>query len=136
MVMNNFLYHGSAVQNLKVLEPRKRYTPAGKIEYSAIYATPLLPYAIAHSFPWSSDEGVGLDIVKDNISISIPKAIKDRLKVPISVYKISSENFELTKEEETGYTWHSTKPVQVLEEIKYESVEEALKEVGAVVEYV
>lgn len=133
--MNNFLYHGSTVQNLKVLEPRKRYTPAGKIEYSAIYATPLLPYAIAHSFPWSSDEGVGLDIIKDNISISIPKAIKDRLKVPISVYKISSENFELTKEEETGYTWHSTKPAQVLEEIKYESVEEALKEVGSEVEF-
>lgn len=134
--MNNFLYHGSNIQDLKILEPRKRYTPAGKIEYSAIYATPLLPYAMAHSFPWSSDDGVGLDIIKDNISISIPKSLRERLTVPISIYKISSENFELTKEEETGYTWHSTKPAEVLEEIKYASVEEALKDVGAEIEYI
>lgn len=131
-----FLYHGSTTQNLKILEPRKRYTPAGKIEYAAIYATPLIPFAIAHSFPWSSDDGIGLDVIKDNISISVPKNLKDRLQVPISIYKISNEGFELTKEEETGYTWHSINPTKVIEEIKFSSVEEALKQLGSKLEYI
>ena len=131
----NYLYHGSTTQNLKTLEPRMRYTPAGKIEYAAIYATPLLPYAIAHSFPWSSEDGIGLDVINENVSLSVPVNLKERLQVPISVYKVLAENFEHTKEEETGYTWHSTQPTKVVEEIKYVSVEDALKQLGAKLEY-
>ncbi|MEZ4103241.1 MAG: hypothetical protein R3B55_01630 [Candidatus Paceibacterota bacterium] len=45
----------------------------------------------------------------------IPKDLEGRLLVPISVYKIEDTNFELTKEESTGYTWHSIKPAGILE---------------------
>ena len=62
-----YLYHGSTTQNIKRLEPRIRYTPAGKIDYSAIYASPLAAYAAAHSFPWSSNEGVDLDVLNNQI---------------------------------------------------------------------
>ncbi len=130
------LYHGSTTQGLQTLEPRKRYTPGGVIEYSAIYATPIAAYAAAHSFPWSTDEGVGLDITEKGVDISIPEKLRERLQVPVSLYKISSENFKHTKEEDTGYTWHAIVPVTVLEEIKYPSAETALKELGATLEYV
>ena len=66
------LYHGSTTQHIKVLEPRQRYTPQGKIEYAAIYATPLTAYAASHSFPWSTDEGVKLDVVDGIVEMSIP----------------------------------------------------------------
>lgn len=130
------LYHGSTTQNLKTLEPRKRYTPAGKIDYAAIYATPLPAYAAAHSFPWSSDEGVGLDVVDGKVDMSVPKALQPRLQVSISIYKVSSDNFEHTKEEETGYTWHAVKPAQVIEETKYKSVEEAIAVLGGLLNYI
>ncbi|MEK7184720.1 MAG: hypothetical protein AAB683_01110 [Patescibacteria group bacterium] len=131
-----YLYHGSITQNLKKLEPRKRYTPAGKIDYSAIYATPLPAYAAAHSFPWSTDEGVGLDVSENGVDLFIPNKFKSRLQVPISIYKISAESFLRTKEEETGYTWHATIPIDVIEEKKYSSVEVALRELGARLEYI
>lgn len=131
-----YLYHGSTTQNIKILEPRRRYTPQGKIEYSAIYATPLPAYAVAHSFPWSTDEGVGLDVDEKGVDLSVPINLKERLQVPISIYKLSSEGFEHTEEELTGYTWHTIHPVEVIEEVKYSSVEIALKELGAKCQYI
>ncbi|MBU3668365.1 MAG: hypothetical protein FGM57_00170 [Candidatus Taylorbacteria bacterium] len=130
-----YLYHGSTTQNIKTLEPRKRYTPQGKIDYSAIYAKPLPAYAAAHSFPWSTDEGVGLDVEEHGVDLSIPNSLKERLQVPVSIYKLAPDSFEHTEEELTGYTWHTTKPIEILEEVKYPSVEVALKELGAKLTY-
>ena len=124
------LYHGSVVQNLKTLEPRKRYTPSGSIEYAAIYATPLPGFAAAHSFAWSSDEGIELDVEYEKISMIVPNELKERLNTPISIYTLPSETFEHTTEEGTGATWHTTEPVNILEEKKYTSVLEALMEHG------
>jgi len=93
-------------------------------------------YAAAHSFPWSTDEGVGLDVGENSVDLSIPKSLKERLQVPISIYKLSSEGFEHTEEELTGYTWHTVNPVEVIEEVKYPSVEIALKELGAKFQYI
>ena len=126
-----YLYHGSIIQNLKILKPRKRYTPAGKIDFAAIYATKLPAYAACHSFPWSSKEGIDLNIIGNKISLEIPSKFKDRLKTPISIYKISSKDFEHTKEESTGLTWHSKKQTPIIEEVKYASVKEALEILGA-----
>ncbi|MEZ4114151.1 MAG: hypothetical protein R3B65_01685 [Candidatus Paceibacterota bacterium] len=123
-----YLYHGSVTQNIKTLEPRKRFTPNGEINYSAIYATPSIGFAVCHSFPWSTNEGVDLSIEDGKIKMVIPKDLEGRLLVPISVYKIEDTNFELTKEESTGYTWHSIKPAGILEEIQYKNVLEAMKE--------
>ena len=131
-----YLYHASTTQNIKTLEPRKRYTPQGKINYSAIYATPLPAYAVSHSFPWSTGEGVILNVNNSIVYLSIPKSFKERLQVPISIYKLSSEGFKHTEEEVTGHTWHTVNPVQVIEEVKYPSVEIALKELGVILQYI
>jgi hypothetical protein len=130
------LYHGSVTQDIKALEPRHRYSPAGKIHYGAVYATPLPAFAVAHSFPWSSDEGIGLDVVGETVSISIPTKLRERLLQPISIYTVSSADFEFTTEESSGATWHSKVEVPVLEEVKYATVEEALKKYGATLEYI
>ncbi len=132
----DYLYHGSTTQNIKTLEPRKRYTPQGRIDYKAIYATPLPGFAATHSFPWSSDEGVGLDVGDVKIFFTIPEKLRERLQVPISIYKVSSENFKDTVEEVTGYTRHTTQPTEVLEEKQYTSVEAALTELGVDFKYV
>ena len=100
-----FLYHGSIAQDITVLEPRKRFTPAGKIEYAAIYASPLPIIAAVHAFPWSSDEGIDFALTDDQrLILSIPKQYVDRLEQSISIYKISSESFQHTIEDEVGYT--------------------------------
>jgi hypothetical protein len=131
-----FLYHGSTAQGIKTLEPKKRFTPSGAIDYSAIYASRSAAFAVCHSFPWSSDEGIDIEIKDNRVQLIIPTQLRARLEVPISLYKISAAGFERTQEEKTGYTWDTVVPVEVVEEIQYSDVLEALKKNGASVRYV
>lgn len=131
----DYLYHGSTVSDIKILEPRKRYTPANKIEFEAIYASPNPGFAIAHSFPWTSNEGFDVETRTDTIELIVPKVFKDRLDVPVYLYKVLSEKFIHTKEERTGLTYHSIEPVTVVEVKGYESVEAAMKDAGGVIKY-
>jgi hypothetical protein len=130
-----YLYHGSTTQNLKNLEPRKRFTPNGDIDYSAIYATPSMAFAATHSFPWSTKEGFDLSIENGEIFFTVPSNFRERLNAPISIYKLPSDGFQQTKEESTGYTWHTTKDAIVLEEVKYKSVIEALNKLNIKVSF-
>lgn len=130
-----FLYHGSVTPDIHILEPRKRHTPDARIEFEAIYATSLPAYAAAHAFPWTSDEGIELNIINGKVTMIVPDEFKTRLTVPISIYKIASDMFEHTKEEETGYTWHTKQPVEVIEEKKYQSVISAIEELGGTLHF-
>ena len=129
------LFHGSTVQNLKLLKPVKRYTPDGKIDYEAIYATPLPAYAAVHAFPWGSNEGFDLDVINGIVEFVVPIEHKTRLNVPVSIYTISLDGFEFTKEEIVGYTWHSVKEVKVIKEEVYNSVIDAVSKFGGVIKY-
>ena len=131
----NYLYHGSTTQNLKTLEPRKRHTPYGEMNAS-IYATPSAAFAATHSFLWTTDEGVNLNVHGDHIVLTLPESMKERLQVPVSIYKLEDTGFEHTVKESTGYTWHIEQPVEILEEIKYESVEDAIVISGGEVRYI
>lgn len=131
------LYHGSTTQNIKTLEPRHRYVPKnGTIDYEAIYATPMPAFAAAHAFAWSTDEGINLGIYDGQLRLSIPQKFKERLYVPISIYTISNEHFEHTEGEGTGLTWHTTKPVDIIKEVQYETVEEAIISLGGEIIYI
>lgn len=126
------LYHGSVTQNIRTLEPKKRYVPkSGLIDYEAIYASHSPAFAVAHSFPWSTDEGVNLEIISNKIILTVPKELQERLEAPMSLYKILGHYFEHTVAEGTGYTWHSTQSAPILEETHYPSVSEALEKSGA-----
>lgn len=142
--MANRLYHGSTTQGLKILKPARRYTPAGKIAFAAVYATPLPAYAAAHSFPWSSNEGIDVKIsdgedegISKNkkVTLIVPAALHERLNMPISIYVVAADGFEHTREESTGHTWHATRQTAVLEEMKYTSVKEALETWGGEVKF-
>jgi hypothetical protein len=130
---NNFsfmnLYHASTTQNITTLEPRKRYTPSGKIDFEAIYATKLPAFAVAHSFSWDSSEGILLQVDEKTfqVTLKIPKDFEERLNVPISLYTISSETFQQTQEESTGLTFYSREKVKVISQEKFESVTKALE---------
>lgn len=130
-----YLYHGSTTQNLKILEPRKRHTPYGEMNAS-IYATPSPAFAAAHSFPWTTDEGVELNVHGDHIVLTLPIGMKVRLQVPVSIYKVEDMGFVPTVKEITGYTWNTEQPVEIIEEIKYLSVEEAIVRSGGEVKYI
>lgn len=129
-----YLYHGSITADIEVLEPRRRYTPQG-VDIEAVYATPLPAYAVAHSFPWGSEEGFDLDVISGVVNFVVPNEYKDRLLVPVYVYKISSNTFEFTKDELVGYTYHSLSPVKVISVQQYPSVKVALELLGANITY-
>jgi hypothetical protein len=132
----DYLYHGSTAQDIKVLEPRKRFTPAGAIDYAAIYASSKPAFAVCHSFPWSSDEGIDIETEDGRIVLIVPKKFESRLQVPVSIYKVSAAGFEHTNEEESGNTWHTKHPQYVIEEAKYSNVDDALKKLGGKVKYI
>ena len=132
----HYLYHGSVVQGLVALEPRKRFTPGEDVAAALIYATPLPGYAAAHAFPWSSDEGFDVAVENERVTLLVPKGCEDRLLVPISIYKLPADTFKLTEEEVTGQTWHSTSSVPVIEETKYPSVRDALVALGVQLKFI
>ncbi len=92
------LYHASTAQNLKKLEPRHRSSPQGMISYDAIFASASEAYSACHSFLWDTREGVILKVENNIVYFSIPLSFKERLQVPISMYKISDKNFIHTDE--------------------------------------
>ena len=131
-----FLYHGSPISGLKRLEPHKRFTPAGNIEYHAVYASSLPLVAAAHSFPWTSDEGVDFVVKGESVMLVVPQEIRDRLLQSVSVYTISAITFRHTAEDVSGYTWDSQEVVDVIEEKKYPSVEAAFADLGGSISFV
>lgn len=124
-----YLYHGTVTSGITTLEPRKRYTPQG-VDLKAIYATPLPAFAAAHAFPWSTDEGVDLDIVEGKVVLVVTESFKERLNVKIYMYKVSAENFEQTKDELTGYTYHTTVATPVISVEEFNDVQSAILHFG------
>lgn len=106
------IYHGTVKCGLSKIKPFKRYTPGGKDVADAIppriYATYNPAYAVAHSFPWSSDDGVDISIKDGVITLIIPKDRQSVLEQKVCIYTLPDTTFIFTSEEETGLTYHST----------------------------
>jgi hypothetical protein len=130
------LYHGSSVQNIKTLEPRKRFTPAGLIDFSAIYATSLRAFAVCHSFSWSSESRIDIEIKDEKVTLIVPTSLKSLLNIPISIYTVSADQFIKTEEDQLGATWHAIETVEVISESKYDNVMEAMESAGGYIEFV
>jgi len=132
-----FLYHGSNVPNIEVIEPRKRYTPGGAQNVpERIYAGDLPAFAAAHSFPWGSDEGFDLSIENGKVIFKVPNKFKDRLAQKVYLYKISSDKFAWTSGEGTGHTYHSQEATRPDEIQEFNSVQEAIEHFGGEVIYI
>ncbi len=128
------IYHGT-IQ--KVLKPQKRYTPGGESLADAIpaqiYATYEPAYAVSHSFPWSSDAGVDIEVVEGVVTLVLSESKKDILEQEVCVYTLPDETFSLTEEEEMGLTYHSTEEVVPLACQCFQSVTEAMEKTGGVI---
>lgn len=129
-----FVYHGSITGDIEEFEPRKRYVPGGADVPPRVYATINPAFAAAHSFPWSSDEGIDLRIEGDKVTLCIPAQYKDRLNQPVFIYKIKGDLFSKTTEEATGETLHAEESVRPEEVQEFASVTEALEHFGGAVE--
>lgn len=130
------LFHGSDVADIENLEPRKRFTPAGKDVPERIYAGDNPAFAAAHSFPWGSAEGFRLSVEEGKVVFEVPKKFKDRLTKKVYIYKLPSEKFEITTEEETGHTFHSQEAVKPIGVEEFESVQDAIEHFGGIVSYI
>ncbi len=125
------LYHGSSTDGIERLEPRLRYTPEEELDSPAgIYATDLPAFAAGHSFPWSSDEGINLDIIEGIVIMEVPQSMLDRLECDIYIYTVSSELFTLVENESTGHTYRATQPVDCLDKMSFQNVKEAIEYYG------
>lgn len=134
------MYHGSTHTNLQVLKPFKRYTPGDETLADSIppriYATYLPAYAVAHSFPWSSEDGIDIAIEHDRITLIVPKNNKWLLNQEICIYTLPDTDFVKTEEEKTGLTYHSEHEVTPVSVEHFKSVLDAMEQFSGKVKYI
>jgi len=124
------------VGDIEEFEPRKRYTPGVADVPPRIYASGNPAFAAAHSFPWSSDEGVDLSLENGQVLLRVPERIKSRLDQPVYIYTFDPDSFSHTSEEKMEETYHSEQKVKPHQVVQFRSVTEAVSYFGGVVEVV
>lgn len=137
---SRYIYHGTTKQNLEVIKPFKRYTPGGENVANSIpariYATYNPAYAVAHSFPWSSNDGVDIVIKNDIVTVMVPRDKKEVLNQAVCVYSLPNDAFSFTTEEDMGLTYHSTEEVVPTDSKYFESVTKAIEHFGGKIELI
>ncbi len=129
------LYHGSTQEIAGEIEPRNRFTPAEGMG-TRVYASDLPAFAVGHAFPWHSGEGIDLSINNGKVTLTVPIQYKERLVIPVFIYKISSENFRVTAEEQTGHTFDSDSPIKTESRESFPDIKTAMEHFGGTVVYV
>ena len=134
------IYHGTIKKNLQTIRPFKRYTPGGESLADSIpariYATYIPAYAVAHSFPWSSDEGIDITFEENTVTLIVPEKKQGLLEQEICVYTLPDNEFTLTAEEEMNLTYHTEKEVVPIEVQCFKNVSEAMKKFGGIIKLV
>lgn len=131
---DSLLYHGSNEKDIKALLPQKRYGPSSD-RSSAVYASDLPAYAIAHSIPWSTKEGVTLQVKDNSVHISIPNHLHHRFERPVFLYELSKKPFEKTNDRTSEHTYHTTQSVMPKKIRQYHSFYEAMRAHGGSVSF-
>lgn len=125
-----FLYHGSTTAGIVELNPRERHKPNEEVG-ARVYATQSPAWAAAHSWDWSSDEGIKLHIDKSGkVVLQVPAQFRARMEVPVYLYKVPSVSFNLTSEEGSGSTYDSGENIVPVDVEKFNSVIEAVQHFG------
>ncbi len=134
------IYHGTVQQGLQIIRPFKRFTPGGSELADQIpcriYATYNPAYAVAHSFPWSSDDGVDIKVAGDNICVVVPHEKAAVLEQPVCLYTLPDDTFIYTTEEETGLTYHSESEIIAISCQCFVSVTKAMVFFGGKIEFI
>lgn len=131
------IYHGTIEKGLGVIKPFKRFTPGGPELADQIppriYATYNPAYAVAHSFSWSSDDGVDIEVDGSDICLIVPKDKASVLEQPVYIYTLPDDAFTHTAEEKIGLTYHSESEVTPIGCQCFASVAEAMHHFGGIV---
>lgn len=134
-----FLYHGTTIPDIKVFEPRIGLVPTGVDRESIspkVYATENPAFAAGHSFPWASGFGIELGFNENGkVILRVSNKLRDELNKKVYIYKMSSEGFVPTKGEGAGHSYDIGKNVKAIESKEFETVEDAVKYYGGIVEY-
>ncbi len=134
------IYHGTNKKGLISLIPQKRFTPGDGTNADSIpprvYATYNPAFAVAHSFAWSSEDGIDIHIAGDSITIVVPNNKKEVLDQEVCVYTLPDTHFVYTSEEETGLTFHTESEVTPIAAQCFESVSHAMEAFGGKIDFV
>ncbi len=129
------LYHGSSTQNLKIIEPRRK-TYVHKTDPPRVFVTTDESFAACFTFYWADQEGFDLGNINNGPWIlKVPKKFKNRLTKPCSIYIVEPGNYKQVKNM-LKQEYFSTKPIKVLEEIKYRTALDAMKTNGVKVIFI
>lgn len=127
-------YHGSSIQNLTVLSPRKK-SFRFKTDSPRVFVTDDITYASAFTWNWTNSDGIELGRINNGpYMIEIPKKFKSIVsKGNCSIYIVKGD-FKQIKSQPMEYFTKSDIPV--LKEVKYSSPLEAMKKNGLVVKWI
>ena len=125
-----YLYHGSSIQNLKVLGPDSAvtshdYAKAGKL-IKRLYAADEKRMAAAFTFQWNDSMGIkfGWWESRDNMELGVPKKLLHLLENKCSIYTVSPKYF--TRSPSGFEEYYTIQQVKVISEEKFNSSREAL----------
>ena len=125
-----YLYHGSPIQGLKVLEPRKISVRSDQKE-PRVYAVCTKTEAAIFAYPFhdrNSHISWHGEPTKIYLNIFNKKLIR---KYPASIYLIKTNSFKSV--DESNIEWYSTKPVEIMKEIRIKDALKYAKRNGAVI---
>lgn len=128
-----FLYHGSATQNLKELDPNVAitshdYFKSGKIVIPRVYAGNTKLIASAFTFQWNDDMGIKFGSWNGIWKFVISKEHYHLLKNKCSIYTVCGINFiKPAAGEGLSGEWYSNTKVRILQENKFDSCLEAME---------
>jgi len=128
-----YLYHGSSIQNLKVLGPDSAvtshdYFESNKKVIPRVYAGDTKLIASAFTFQWNDSMGVEFGTWNGVTKFKIPKKHYHLLKNKCSIYTVSGENF-IKPPPGIGLRgeYYSINNVIILKEEKFNSCLDAMK---------
>ena len=122
------MYHASPHQNLKAIKIREAEKQSQRGLKNLIWGTPDKEYAAMFCIPATSSLGFRKGIYKGDKhrTFEIPKKYISWLKRPCSIYEVDPKNFKREAGRKTP-DWISNKDVKILNETKYKTAKECLK---------
>jgi len=122
-----YLYHGSDIQNLKILKPKNNSTH-DKSKINRVYVADTKQIASAFTFRWDDSTGIKCGWVGNDsklITLEIPKNFLYLLDKPCSIYTVSPKFF--TRSTGGFEEYYTTQQINVVSEEQFNSSKEAIE---------
>ena len=142
--MASVVFHGSNSRGIEEFKLRRRFVPGveGDAAPPAVYASDDPAYAAGHSFPWTSSDGIDLGFCRDEfqreqVVLSVPEKLLERLKQPVFLYTLLGERFQLLPNvSPIGHNYRCLRTVKAIDVVEFDSVTEAVAYYGGKIEVI